>query len=86
MQAGREIRVMVLPDVIDDDAMVLLSRDIAKEIEQLASSAETNAATAQQVSAVVQEQTAAMASVATSSQHLADVGERLKESLRRFEI
>ena len=57
-----------------------------KEIEALASSAETNAATAQQVSAVVQEQTAAMASVATSSQHLADVGERLKESLRRFEI
>jgi methyl-accepting chemotaxis protein len=38
------------------------------------------------VSAVVQEQTAAMASVASSSQHLADVGERLKESLRRFEI
>jgi len=27
-----------------------------------------------------------MASVATSSHHLADVGERLKESLRRFEI
>jgi methyl-accepting chemotaxis protein len=45
-----------------------------------------NASSAEQVSAVVQEQTAAMASVATSSQHLADVGERLKESLRRFEI
>ena len=59
---------------------------LAKEIEALASSAELNAATAQQVSAVVQEQTAAMAGVATSSQHLADVGERLKESLRRFEI
>jgi methyl-accepting chemotaxis protein len=62
------------------------AESLAREIEHLASSAETNAATAQQVSAVVQEQTAAMASVATSSQHLADVGERLKESLRRFEI
>ena len=59
---------------------------LAKEIEALASSAETNASSAEQVSAVVQEQTAAMASVATSSQHLADVGVRLKESLRRFEI
>ena len=59
---------------------------LAKEIEALASSAESNASSAEQVSAVVQEQTAAMASVATSSQHLADVGERLKESLRRFEI
>jgi methyl-accepting chemotaxis protein len=59
---------------------------LAKEIEALASSAETNASSAEQVSAVVQEQTAAMASVANSSQHLADVGVRLKESLRRFEI
>jgi methyl-accepting chemotaxis protein len=59
---------------------------LAKEIEALAAAAEQNAATAQQVSAVVQEQTAAMAGVASSSQHLADVGERLKDSLRRFEI
>jgi methyl-accepting chemotaxis protein len=59
---------------------------LAKEIEALAASAEINATTAEQVSAVVQEQTAAMAGVATSSQHLADVGDRLKESLRRFEI
>jgi methyl-accepting chemotaxis protein len=59
---------------------------LAREIEALASSAEINASTAEQVSNVVQEQTAAMAGVATSSQHLADVGERLKESLRRFEI
>jgi methyl-accepting chemotaxis protein len=62
------------------------AESLAKEIEALAASAEMNASTAQQVSAVVQEQTAAMAGVATSSQHLADVGERLKESLRRFEI
>jgi methyl-accepting chemotaxis protein len=62
------------------------AESLAKEIEALATSAEMNASSAEQVSAVVQEQTAAMAGVATSSQHLADVGERLKESLRRFEI
>jgi len=34
MQAGREIRVMVVPGAIDDDGMVLLSREIAREIER----------------------------------------------------
>jgi ribonucrease Y len=34
MQAGREIRVMVLPDTLDDDGAVLLSHEIAREIEQ----------------------------------------------------
>ena len=34
MQAGREIRVMVQPTEIDDDGAVLLSRDIAREIEK----------------------------------------------------
>lgn len=34
IQAGREIRVMVLPDQINDDEMVLLSRDVAKKIEE----------------------------------------------------
>ncbi len=34
MQAGREIRVMVTPGAIDDDAAVMLSRAIAREIEQ----------------------------------------------------
>lgn len=33
IQAGREIRVMVIPDQVSDDEMVLLSRDVAKEIE-----------------------------------------------------
>ena len=33
MQAGREIRVMVEPEVVDDAAAVVLARDIAKEIE-----------------------------------------------------
>ena len=34
MQAGREIRVIVAPDAIDDDAAMLLSRSIAREIEK----------------------------------------------------
>jgi ribonuclease Y len=34
MQAGREIRVMVQPGAIDDDAAVLLSHEIAREIEK----------------------------------------------------
>lgn len=33
MQAGREIRVMVQPDVIDDAGSVVLARDIAAQIE-----------------------------------------------------
>ena len=33
IQAGREIRVMVKPDMVDDDKMKLLARDIAKKIE-----------------------------------------------------
>lgn len=33
IQAGREIRVMVVPDKISDDGMVLLARDISKQIE-----------------------------------------------------
>jgi ribonuclease Y len=34
MQAGREIRVMVVPGAIDDDAATLLSYEIAREIEK----------------------------------------------------
>ena len=33
IQAGREIRVMVFPEQVSDDDMVLLARDIAKQIE-----------------------------------------------------
>ena len=33
IQAGREVRVMVVPDQISDTDMVLLARDIAKKIE-----------------------------------------------------
>ena len=33
IQAGREIRVMVVPEKVSDDDMVLLARDMAKQIE-----------------------------------------------------
>ncbi|MCD7974934.1 MAG: ribonuclease Y [Phascolarctobacterium sp.] len=33
IQAGREVRIMVKPDVIDDASAVLLARDISKKIE-----------------------------------------------------
>jgi len=33
IQAGREVRIMVKPDVISDDRMQILARDIAKKIE-----------------------------------------------------
>ena len=34
MQAGREVRVMVAPDVVDDIAAQVLARDIVKQIEE----------------------------------------------------
>ena len=33
IQAGREIRIMIKPDAVSDDQMVLVARDIVKEIE-----------------------------------------------------
>ena len=33
IQAGREVRILVRPDVISDDQMTLLAHDIAKKIE-----------------------------------------------------
>ena len=33
IQAGREVRIMVKPDIVDDDKMKILARDIAKKIE-----------------------------------------------------
>ena len=33
IQAGREIRIIVRPDQVNDDQMTLLARDIAKKIE-----------------------------------------------------
>ena len=34
IQAGREIRVMVVPEQISDDGMILLARDISNQIEE----------------------------------------------------
>jgi ribonuclease Y len=34
MQAGRDVRVMVAPDQVDDIGAQVLARDIAKQIEQ----------------------------------------------------
>ncbi|MCT4633688.1 MAG: ribonuclease Y [Firmicutes bacterium] len=34
IQAGREIRIMVVPDKVTDDDMVLLARDISKRVEE----------------------------------------------------
>jgi ribonuclease Y len=34
MQAGRDLRVMVVPDVVDDIQAQVLARDIAKEVEE----------------------------------------------------
>lgn len=34
IQAGREVRVMVVPETVNDADMVLLARDISKQIEQ----------------------------------------------------
>ena len=33
IQAGREVRIIVKPENVDDDKMVLMARDIAKRIE-----------------------------------------------------
>ncbi len=33
IQAGREVRIMVKPELVNDDRMILLARDIAKKIE-----------------------------------------------------
>ena len=33
IQAGREVRIMVKPEEVTEDAMILLARDIAKKIE-----------------------------------------------------
>ncbi len=34
IQAGREIRILVRPEAVNDDQMVILARDIAKKIEE----------------------------------------------------
>ncbi|MEG1244575.1 MAG: ribonuclease Y, partial [Oscillospiraceae bacterium] len=34
IQAGREVRIMVKPEIVSDDQMVLVARDIVKKIEE----------------------------------------------------
>jgi ribonuclease Y len=34
MQAGREVRVMVRPDEVDEIGAAVLARDVAKQIEE----------------------------------------------------
>lgn len=34
MQAGREVRIVVLPDIVDDDGLLNLARNLTKRIEQ----------------------------------------------------
>lgn len=34
IQAGREVRVLVIPDQVNDDEMILLARDLSKQIEE----------------------------------------------------
>jgi methyl-accepting chemotaxis protein len=59
---------------------------LAREVESVAVVAGENASTSEEVSAVVQEQTASMAHITESSQHLADIAARLKLAMTRFEL
>ncbi|MCU0623382.1 MAG: methyl-accepting chemotaxis protein, partial [Gemmatimonadaceae bacterium] len=59
---------------------------LVTSIDSIARSAEENAGTSQQVSAVVEEQGASMQHVTESSQHLADIANRLKGALTRFDL
>ncbi len=59
---------------------------LAQEVSAMASAAEANAAAAQEVSAVAEEQTSSMAHITASSQSLADLAMRLKDTTARFVV
>ncbi|HET7456831.1 MAG TPA: methyl-accepting chemotaxis protein [Gemmatimonadaceae bacterium] len=59
---------------------------LTNEIDAVVAAAEENASTSEEVSAVVQEQTASVAHVTESSQHLATVATRLKSGMGRFTL
>ena len=88
-QIAREIegsRSAVALIVESTEAQQREAQALAREIENVAVVAEGNASTSEQVSAVVEEQTAAMSNVTESSQHLADIATRLKGSMARFTL
>jgi methyl-accepting chemotaxis protein len=88
-QIGREIEasrravdlIVASAEAQRDDAAAL-----AREIEELATAAEQNAGTAEAMSGVVEQQNESMGAVVQSSQHLASIAERLKESMARFNL
>ena len=57
---------------------------LTRELDAVLASAEENASTSEEVSAVVEEQAASVAHVTESSQHLATVASRLKSRMGRF--
>jgi len=68
------------------DAQREEANTLAREIEAISAVADQNAATSQEVSAVVEQQTASMSHVSESSQHLAEIANRLKGAMTRFEL
>jgi methyl-accepting chemotaxis protein len=62
------------------------AQQLAREIEAITAVAEHNLSTAEEVSAVVEEQTSSMLHVTESSQHLAEIAGRLKGAMSRFEL
>jgi methyl-accepting chemotaxis protein len=57
---------------------------LTRELDGVLASAEENASTSEEVSAVVEQQAASVAHVTESSQHLATVAARLKSGMSRF--
>ncbi len=62
------------------------AESLSREIEAVAVVAEENAATSQEVGAVVEQQTTTMGQVTDSSSHLAEIATRLKRAMARFEL
>jgi methyl-accepting chemotaxis protein len=59
---------------------------LVQSIDAISASAQSNAGTSEEVSAVVEEQSASMGQVTESSQHLSNIANRLKGALKRFEL
>ncbi|HET7632818.1 MAG TPA: methyl-accepting chemotaxis protein [Gemmatimonadaceae bacterium] len=88
-QIGKEIeasRRAVDLIVASSEAQREDAASLAREIEELATAAEQNAGTAHEMTGVVEQQNESMNAVVQSSQHLASIAERLKESMARFSL